>query len=594
MYALLMFLTCRLSGQFNATLTLPELDDQVSGYVDVPIICESINGPVSFIEFHIFNQEPGIYAIDANSFHANFPKTEWNIILSGNETILAWEPPDQMLETINPGTIFCKIRYVYDGSVCRNITWDGSTTSMLGLIGIPFTLSLNDGYVCPPLPSIITWTGAVSDDWFDPGNWDSGTVPTTLDNVEIPPYTPYYPVIYGATAVAKDVVVIYGGFLAILPGGSLTTYGTMSNDGSFIIESDMIGLSGSYINYGEVTGAGIFCFNRQITSFGGYGEWEGWHYISSPVDNFSSTSINDYWLNTWDEPNGQWQHHEGSENWTPTPEMFLGGTEAWSVKLSEGFGCYSNATGTVIEFCSDMFYVGKGPYSSQCTFTPGAGIFEGWNLVGNPYPCSIDPNAIAWDPFMFPAIYYWDSYNLNYTAWAGGIGPNIPPTQGFFVETCGNSTFSLNGNERIHDPGGYFFDEGIENLLILEASGNGFSDKTYIHFNSNATAGLDKNLDARKIKSPVEFVPQLYSKTENEQFTINSLPVSSNVQLCFESGTSGEFIIQTTDNTNLANVILEDLLTGNSCDILSTPYKFNYMPGDDTDRFVLHFNRSVQ
>ncbi|MBN1338037.1 MAG: hypothetical protein JXA03_01865 [Bacteroidales bacterium] len=590
LYALLMLLTCRLSGQFNATLSLPDQLDQPTGNGYMPIQCDLINFPVYSIGFTITHEIPGMTILDVVDFHPNFPENEWTVVIVNHTVDLFWTTTNTPRQ-INSGETFCDIEYYFDHPECRAVTW--VSASMFALPGLPFTLSLNNGAVCPPLPIYITWTGAVSADWFDPGNWDMGTVPATTNDVYIPYNVPIIPSISGGTAVTGSLTIQGGGMLIVLPSGSLTTYGVFSNDGTFLIDSDIFGYSGSYINLGDVTGCGTFQFNRTITTTAGYGDVAGWHYISSPVQNFSSLNINDYWLNTWSEPDGQWQHHEGSDDWTPVPEMFLGGLKAWSVKLDTGYGCYNGPTGQTIEFISDMYNVGSEPFSETCTYTAGAGYYTGWNLIGNPYPCSIDPFAIVWDFNMNQSIYFWDSQSLTYQTWAGGVGPNIPPTQGFFVESLDNSTFTLSGNERVHQ-GAFFFDEGIDNLLILEASGNGYTDKAYVHFNKNASQGFDKNLDARKIISPAAIVPQIYTVSGTEKYAINSVNGLTSIPLCFESGTSGEYTIKMLEKTNLDGVVLEDILKGARCDILSTQYTFIYQAGDEPQRFSLHFAKINQ
>ncbi len=58
----------------------------------------------------------------------------------------------------------------------------------------------------PPTNATYTWTGCVDTDWFDPCNWDSGTVPTSTKNVIIP-NTTNKPLITGATANCFDITV---------------------------------------------------------------------------------------------------------------------------------------------------------------------------------------------------------------------------------------------------------------------------------------------------------------------------------------------------------------------------------------------------
>ena len=115
--------------------------------------------------------------------------------------------------------------------------------------------------------------------------------------------------------------------------------------------------------------------------------------------------------------------------------------DAWSVKLDFTYLCSNPKTDHVIEFRGPFTKLNSVPFNKSFTVNPGP--WTGWKFIGNPYPCSIDPNNIVWDPNLYPAIYFWDGILNIYHAWVSGIGPMIPPTQGFFVEAGDDFTFSL-------------------------------------------------------------------------------------------------------------------------------------------------------
>ena len=72
-----------------------------------------------------------------------------------------------------------------------------------------------------------TWIGAIDTDWDKPGNWSSGTVPTSLNNVIIAG-APNQPVINTInTAVCHDLTIQPGGTLTIQPGKSMIVRGNV-------------------------------------------------------------------------------------------------------------------------------------------------------------------------------------------------------------------------------------------------------------------------------------------------------------------------------------------------------------------------------
>jgi len=76
----------------------------------------------------------------------------------------------------------------------------------------------------------ITWTGTVNTDWATAGNWNTGVVPTTTDNVNIP-IGGNQPEISATTGVSvNNLIVDTGASLSITNGGTLVVNGTSTGD----------------------------------------------------------------------------------------------------------------------------------------------------------------------------------------------------------------------------------------------------------------------------------------------------------------------------------------------------------------------------
>ncbi len=223
-----------------------------------------------------------------------------------------------------------------------------------------------------------------------------------------------------------------------------------------------------------------------------------------------------------------------------------------------------------------------------------AGPYHEWNLVGNPYSASIDAATFT---ATFPAgvnasISYWDDVNQTYAVWAAGVGSQyIPPTQGFMVEvnTAGSYPIAVANSDRTHMGAAMFYKQEVNDLVTLQATGNGYADKTYIRFHDEATAGFDRVYDAHKLISSTSGVPQIYTTIEGEVLAINALPATPIVPMAFVSDASGEFTIEAIETSEFANVVLEDRMTGEQTDLLTGTYTFNYNVNDNVDRFFVHF-----
>lgn len=129
------------------------------------------------------------------------------------------------------------------------------------------------------LPSVAfsqTWTGSVSSDWNTPGNWDTGTVPTSTSTVVIT-NMPNKPMINTSVTIASlQIGSWYPGSgttsLTVISGGSLTITDelTFISDGSLHIDGGTVNHTGTTFSQGgtnryiEMT-SGSFTTNANIT-----------------------------------------------------------------------------------------------------------------------------------------------------------------------------------------------------------------------------------------------------------------------------------------------------------------------------------------
>jgi len=384
---------------------------------------------------------------------------------------------------------------------------------------------------------------------------------------------------------------IVEGTFNVNPEIELTLNDDFTNNGNFTIKSDESG-TGSLLDNGIISGIGIFSVEQYLT-----GGEDVWHYVSPQAEGVLSGIFAGGML---------MKYNETISNFEPiiNPYESLNGLQGYAASFAE------NAT---------VSYTGTGLFTSSqsitgLTYTENSSAnYDGFNLVGNPYPSLINiesPGITLTN--LGNAFYFWDN-SLN-----GGLGDfsvylkggsningatqYISGGQGFFlkVNSPGNiGTFSTDNSARLHHAEPTYKDPDV-NLLRLIAEGGILSDETIICFNENATESFDSDFDAYKFILN-DNVNHLYSKTPEEfGLAINTLPNilldnGISVPLSYNVVESGNYTISASELESFieASIILEDILTGTTSDLNENPiYSFTANPEDDPDRFIIHFNVS--
>ncbi len=324
---------------------------------------------------------------------------------------------------------------------------------------------------------------------------------------------------------------------------------------------------------------------------------ENWHYVSSPVQDEVSGVFLDMYLYDWDEASQTW-------SWNAPVYIPLTPMKGWALWSPASIG---DATRT---FEGD-FNTGNQSYSLTRN-DPNGACPVGANLVGNPYPSSLNwESASGWtETNVSPTIYLWNSttgntgtYNKATNISQNGVDSIIPPKQGFFVTvTTGNTSGSLSvGNgARVHCLNRPVFKAGqkisIPNILQLNVttSLNSYSDEALIVFNKEATNAYDDRYDAFKIKGAAA-APQLYTVWYGTEYAVNTLQEISEdliVPLHFKAGINGAYTIDANTNNLPAGteLYLEDLKLNKFQNLMSNDkYKFAADTEDEAERFLLHF-----
>jgi hypothetical protein len=398
----------------------------------------------------------------------------------------------------------------------------------------------------------LTWTGNLSSNWNTAGNWNPAGIPTANDQVIIPSSPVRFPVIFsGQSADCRNLIINSDASLTAESGASLITTGDIILNGSAIVNLD-----------------------RTISE-------NQWHYISSPVTQATAGIFMGDYLQFWDEPLAVWHNVQDP---------------ATNLTVMKGYGLWGESKSS-----HTYTFSGKpntGSQSIGITYTDISGAeYDGANLVGNPYPSSIDWAKVE----DYGAVYYWDgSAYLAFPAGSpipgGGIygtgSQFIPPMQGFFIVVETNGTFNLTNAVRTHQgAAGFYKATGnvLNNGLVLQASNDKYNDLLLIRLDEASSPNFEQQRDAWKLSANTFGLSQLWSVCDDGKLCIDVRPSPQSIQLGFANDVAGVYSIGLKEIADIFNVFLEDTKTNIFHDLRSEAYQFAWNPETDIEsRFKIH------
>lgn len=351
----------------------------------------------------------------------------------------------------------------------------------------------------------------------------------------------------------------------------------ISGGGDLFLESDATG-DASLIDLGSVsyTGGGEAKVERYLTN----GQW---HLVSSPVAGIVAGQFEDDYLQI---------HNEATNGFTDVASLTYG------LVAAKGYALWTIDGAPTNELFAGTTHTGSKSYN----FTKSG---QGFNLVGNPYPSVLDWDEVTIPGALSGAIWLFDptegdngdyKYYINGGGVANTTNQYIPSGQGFFVRATGDAgILTLANDDRTHG-GQAFYKSGDENqLLVMKATGNNITTQTAIRFNAEATQHIDRLFDVQKIISNSTDVPVVYTKCEDENMAINTLPSiigHETVPVYFEAGMNGAYSFTATEQETIADdvpVFLEDISLNYIQDMrASSNYSFVYTTGA-VRQFNIHF-----
>ena len=400
-------------------------------------------------------------------------------------------------------------------------------------------------------------------------------------------------IINGNDVDVQKLTINSGGTVEVLPGKSLTVNGVLTNNGILTLKSDANGTA-TIKTLGTVTN-GNYKVEQYLAS------QRNW-YMSSPVFEPTRPSSTDYsYVESYDET-------LSSNNW-----INLGASD--KLLTAKGYVVYPATTGQkTITFTGTL---NTGDKTIDLTSTAANTTYQGFNLVGNPYPSYLNIDNLQSNTDIVQSVWYraqnasntyvFDTYNIPSGLSTGLSGKAvtkfIPPMQAFWLRVAAGKTSAtvnfLNANRGHIDNTNNVFraPQAVANqILRLQLTNGTATDETVLYFNANAANGYDA-YDSPKMLNNGTTVPNLYTTVGTERLVINGMSaIPYNVELPLSlQGAAGNYTITASEFSNFAegdkvqlidNGIPTDLTPGSS-------YTFSIAAGENTaGRFSVVFPKS--
>ncbi len=353
------------------------------------------------------------------------------------------------------------------------------------------------------------------------------------------------------------------------------------------------------------------------------GEGNIWRYISSPITNATIADWQDDFPIT-----GNFTDPSTGPGINPTvPSLYIYGESGSGGNLLLGWTAYPT-TGTAASNSltpgagyTALMLNGSNPTVVEVTGPINQGVFgfnvsfagSGWNLLGNPYPATIDWSTTnGWSSSnVANAIYIRNNENGNsnsiVASFVDGIGTNggtglVATGQSFWVQAIGaNPTLQMNERAKSNTTGIFFRKSNSDNLFRITLSGNNQADEAVIRFSQQATSSYDPEMDAKKFNNGgINISTSIESEVP---MAINSLPellCTEQISVKLAKTKPGKYQIKFTELTNFNLPYSISLIDGYADSIVmvddSTVYTFNIddSSASHTARFKLLMNPELK
>lgn len=291
---------------------------------------------------------------------------------------------------------------------------------------------------------------------------------------------------------------------------------------------------------------------------------DGWYLISSPVDNYSTSTIatGTYDLFIYNEPNAYWYSNTGT------------GAPFNTLERAKGY-LYANAANITLDFAGLMIGTDTEVTKTLSFAYDGGGDLKGYNLMGNPFTRNLGTGDMTLGGTDVTMYYGFDDAREEFETKTIASTP-IKPGQGFFIQA------TEAGQQLVFNPASK--DMSAIGLISIKAGDENYTDKAYIQFGGGNT--LRKMTFGEKSQVYVMNDDLDYAAARVEELA-GTMPVHF---VPIEDGFY-TITIETKNIENLNYMHLIDNITNTDIDLLAEPsYTFKASESDNADRFYLVFD----
>jgi hypothetical protein len=523
-------------------------------------------------------------------------KATWYAITSGNASDAIWSTstsgPAQILSTtceevslvIRPGIT---VTNNWPTLTCKNLTIDGTgiLNAGSGQINLKGSLTVNGTLNAQTSTVVFVGTSAQT---------LTGTNLVNLYNLTVNNST-------GLTMSNTVTGVYLRGNMSML-AGDVTT----NNKLTLISDVSGTGMIGTIVS-GSVIGDVTVQRYHQSTNV-------GWINLCSPVQGQTLQGWNDDLVTTG---------FPGSDN--PPPYSF-NNVQYYNESLPGGINTgYVGATDISNPIVNNRGYfiyqpqgtmtvdvtgaINTGDQSLPVTFTNSGNVSaDGWNLIGNPYPCAIDWNDADWSKTNINnAVYIYNAATGLYASYVNGVASNggsrfIPSSQSFFVvANAAGPVLTAREGVKANVNGTFRSADATPESLSLQLSDGIITDEVVLSYNQESSDRFDGSYDAFKLRSPIESAPYFAAISgDGYDLSVYTTPqptMDMIIPLRMEVGVTGTYTI-TPRNLNSfgkgACFVLEDILNGTVYPLREAEgIELNLMAGAEQLRFQLRIGAAA-
>lgn len=286
----------------------------------------------------------------------------------------------------------------------------------------------------------------------------------------------------------------------------------------------------------------------------------------------------------------------------------------------------SNPIGADNNFKAEFIYADAVDYNLRLAGTPNTGNTSitlaysnsgtasesGWNLITNPYPCTVDWESVSGGLSGVNNFYSVYTESGNFAYYEGGIGGTngatqyIPVMQGIWVQSTGGTSISFSEADKAptQDPN-FLKSSSTNQIMRVSISGvvNSFSDEALIVSGSNYSNAFDQaDNDIIKWRSmDSAYAPNLATySNDNYELAFNKINMNQSIDIPLTArpgdSANGNYTIAFTipsDYMNGACITLEDLVDGTTTNLRNdTSYSFTSDINDPEARFIIHIDKA--